>query len=167
MDVVICLPLYGPSSSCCFSLEDQGGGSGFEGGCTYRDGFYIFSPPYRLYLGETNVGHVVGLGCTTHIRINPFVHLFRYYWISLRYRRSSYRLKSGSRHDFDRCYQYPYNSLFSGMVEYATSRANRNKVRFSFYRAFNVDSPHHNGCGFHVLFFVSLIVPNPVRNFAI
>ena len=52
MDVVIRVPLYGFSSSCCFSLEDQGGRSGLEGSCTYRDGFYIFSSPYRLYLGK-------------------------------------------------------------------------------------------------------------------
>ena len=41
------------------------------------------------------LGHV-WVWDTTHIRINPFVHLFRYYWISLRNRRSSYRLKSGA-----------------------------------------------------------------------
>ena len=76
MDVDVYLCINGHFRGSRTGLENEAGTRCRPGLRTIGCDVYILRPGYRILMGETNLGHVLDLGCPAYFRIDTVVPVF-------------------------------------------------------------------------------------------
>lgn len=128
MDVIVYLCLHGNDGSCDFGMARKSFGGMYTGISDTRRIFYIFDTYFGFILGQTDVGGVVGMGCTTDFGVNLIIFIFGIHCVVIIFTGEECWSASGRVVINCRSGKHTDNSFFGGLVEHASSTGDNCKV---------------------------------------